>query len=71
MGFDEGQTPNTHSVPSIGIDKSPKTNRHSREDECLDDEMVFEHGTVEYKLYKRRFIGLGALILLNIVGSWD
>ncbi|KAI5295333.1 hypothetical protein KEM55_006237, partial [Ascosphaera atra] len=40
-----------------------------------DDNGVRDHdistGTVEYKLYKRRFIGLGALILLNIVGSWD
>lgn len=27
-------------------------------------------GVVEYKLYKRRFIGLAALCLLNIVVSW-
>jgi hypothetical protein len=26
---------------------------------------------VVFKVYKRRFIGLGQLILLNIVASWD
>ena len=28
-------------------------------------------GPIEYKVYKRRWLGLGQLILLNIVVSWD
>lgn len=29
------------------------------------------HSEADYRVYKRRFFGLGQLVLLNIVVSWD
>lgn len=30
-----------------------------------------ETGSMDYRLYKRRFFGLAQLVLLNVIVSWD
>lgn len=44
---------------------------HAHSQSGLQDEERGITRTGEYKLYKRRFLGLIQLVLLNIVVSWD
>ncbi|EAW10576.1 putative cell surface receptor/MFS transporter (FLVCR) [Aspergillus clavatus NRRL 1] len=50
------------------------TTNHSADQAGSQDEIVSPDGSsseVMYKVYKRRFWGLGQLVLLNIIVSWD
>ncbi|KAI5301900.1 hypothetical protein KEM56_001238 [Ascosphaera pollenicola] len=71
MGLDGSQPPFLQRVFDRGFEKNPKSSLENHELACRDDESHIQHGTLEYKVYKRRFIGFGALILLNIVASWN
>ncbi|ETN43374.1 uncharacterized protein HMPREF1541_02533 [Cyphellophora europaea CBS 101466] len=58
-----GPSSNIDIVPSASHAPIPPLNRSLSR--------ITTASTVEYKLYKRRFIGLAQLALLNIVISWD
>ncbi|TKA71585.1 hypothetical protein B0A55_08320 [Friedmanniomyces simplex] len=64
--YDMRKVPSLHASPTSSEESggpSPVRNRH--------DTTRTDRENVPYRVYRRRFIGLAQLVLLNIVVSWD
>jgi hypothetical protein len=63
-------SPNRSSYQPLLDPTMSSTDDTKRGDQALEFEDVGATMLPEYRVYKRRFLGLGVLMLLNIIVSW-